>query len=101
MHRIPCVLALLLSTGAWSYAHAQDVWVYQVVQGNGQARLMREPPVDLTYPRDGAPMPVADRMSSATRGEPLTPQQAAARRASPHLIITLVPAQVGEQIGRQ
>lgn len=101
MQSIRYALAFLLPAFVWSHAHAQDVWVYQVVQGNNQPRLMRAPPVDLTYPRDGAPMPVTDRISSASRGEPLTPQQAAARRASPHLIITLVPARVGEQIGRQ
>ena len=80
----------------WSLnVHAQDVWAYEVIGSNNQPTLTFRPPVDLTYPPDGMPMPIA--RATETRGVVITRQEAAARLRAPKLIIMLVPAQLAEQ----
>ena len=80
----------------WSLTvHAQDKWAYEVIGSNNQSTLTFRPPVDLTYPPEGMPMPIAS--ATETRGVVITRQEAAARLRAPKLIIMLVPAQLAEQ----
>ena len=81
---------------SWSLnVHAQDVWAYQVIGSNNQPTLTFSPPVDLTYPPDGMPMPIA--RATETRGVVITRQEAAARLRAPKLIIMLVPVQLADR----
>jgi hypothetical protein len=80
----------------WSLTvHAQDKWAYEVIGSNNQPTLTFTPPVDLTYPPEGMPMPIAS--ATETRGVVITRQEAAARLRAPKLIIMLVPAQIAER----
>ncbi len=88
-------LSCLLLAGLPMSVHAQDVWTYQVIGADNQTRISFQPPIDLTYPPEGTPMPVAD--VSERRGVLLTPQEAAARLRAPKLIIMLIPSQVADR----
>lgn len=80
----------------WSLSvHAQDKWAYEVIGSNNQSTLTFRPPIDLTYPPEGMPMPIAS--ATEMRGVAITRQEAAARLRAPKLIIMLVPAQLAEQ----
>ena len=88
-------LSTLLLTSWATGAQAQDVWAYEVIMPNNEVRLTAKPPRDLTYPPVGMPMPIA--YGTENRGVTLTPQQAAARRNAPQLVIMLMPAALAER----
>ena len=75
--------------------NAQDVWAYEVIGPNNQRTVTFRPPMDLTYPPAGMPMPIAD--ASERRGVVITPREAEARLRAPKLIIMLVPAQIADR----
>ena len=75
-------------------AVAQDVWAYAVVGPDNKPVVKMSPPIDLTYPPPGTPMPVVGAYDDpSTRGVRLTPQEAARRQSASKVIIMLLPAQ--------
>ena len=92
--RLSC-LSFLLLAGWGTGAQAQDVWAYEVILPNNQVRISATPPRDLTYPPASMPMPIV--YGNENRGVTLTPQQAAARRNAPQLVIMLIPAALAER----
>ncbi len=93
---------LPLLTAAWiPSAAAQEVWAYAVVGPDNKPVVTFRPPVDLTYPAPGAPMPVVGPLENAVGyGIRLTPQEAARRQSAPRVIIMLLPAQQAININR-
>jgi hypothetical protein len=95
MKHLLCFLSALVLSGWALGVSAQEVWAYQVVGRDNQPRLVLKPPVDLTFPPPGVPLPIV--MGNATTGVALTPREEAARRNAPHLIIMLIPAQIADR----
>ena len=94
MHK-RCFWLLPLLIAAWiPTAAAQDVWAYAVVGPDNKPVIMFRPPVDLTYPAPGEPMPIVGPIENPMgSGIRLTPQEAARRQNAPRVIIMLLPAQ--------
>ena len=90
-----CWLSCLLLAGWGTGAQAQDIWAYEVIMPNNQVRITAKPPRDLTYPPAGVPTPIV--YGNENPGVRLTPQQAAARRNAPQLVIMLMPAALAER----
>jgi len=95
MKKLMYWLPAMALAGCSLTVHAQDKWAYEVIGSNNQPTLTFTPPVDLTYPPEGMPMPIAS--ATETRGVVITRQEAAARLRAPKLIIMLVPAQIAER----
>ena len=97
-----CFWLLPLLIAAWIRpAAAQDVWAYAVVGPDNQPTITFRPPVDLTYPPAGVPMPVVGPNEDASaRGIRLVPQEAARRQSAHKVIIMLLPAQQAINISR-
>lgn len=85
----PCLSGLALAIAA-SGAHAQSVWTYEVIGSDNKSTVTYKPAQDISYPPAGQPVPIYD--PNKRQGIPLTPQEAAARRNAPQLIIVLGPA---------
>ena len=66
-------------------------------EGSGKSlagEVLKESLLDLTYPPRGVPTPI---IYGKNPGVVLTPQQAAARRNAPQLVIMLIPASLAER----
>ena len=89
MKRSTLMLALLYGACLTSAAHA---WSYVVVDSAGNEKTYDSPPVDLTYPPAGAPMPVIGANESALdRASPLSAADERHRLSTPPLIIDDLP----------
>ena len=75
-----------LSSGAC----AQSVWTYELIGADNRPSISYKPPNDISYPSAGQPVPIST--SGARREIRLTPEEVAARRRAPMLIIVLGPA---------
>lgn len=95
MKKILYWLSSLVLAGWTLGVHAQDIWAYEVIGPNNQAKLTFKPPVDLTFPPTGMTLPIVT--GNDNRGVVLTPREEAERRRAPHLIIMLIPAQLAER----
>ena len=95
MKNLLSLLSALVLSGWALGVNAQEVWAYQVVGRDNQPTLVLKPPVDLTFPPPGVPLPIV--MGDAVTGVPMTPREEAARRNAPHLIIMLIPALIADR----
>ena len=90
----------VLVIAGWSpVTAAQDVWAYATIARDSPSTIRFTPPVDLTYPKPGQPIPMlGPNEDAASRGIRLTPQQAARRLAEPKVVILLLPVRQAENI---
>jgi len=93
------LLATPLLAGWALNACAQDVWTYELIGPDNEPKVTFTPPLDLTYPPPGVPMPVVHSDAEAmARGVRLSAQQDAEHLAAPQLIITLLPLAQAQHI---
>lgn len=88
------LIALLLTAllAGWaSGAGAQSVWTYEIIGADNKPVVSYKPPNDISYPPGNARAPVY-YPHEMPRGTVMTPQEVAARRSAPQLVIILGPA---------
>ena len=77
---------------------SSKAWTYEIIGPGNESKITFEAPRDLTWPPEGAPMPVVTSRAGAMRGVPETSQELIERVNAPTLIITTMPPAQAQHI---